>query len=237
MDERPQARGYTVDGDGTVVWVHLDGECVARFGKVAYEVYDLDMPRNLVRFGRETGADEWRGFVDAVRDVHGRFLSDALAPVRLHGDLGVVNDSPLFAIPVSALAERHDPFARDVWGRGRVTREDVAEALAANDLEPCHVDMGMRMHLREGWDARRIAYLVRNPSRHPIEIEIDEDAEVAIRDGYHRLASAIYREAQAIEGTLGGFLGEWHPILDVARPLNRAAEEMLDDGFDAVVSP
>ncbi|MBD8614843.1 MULTISPECIES: hypothetical protein [Pseudomonas] len=108
-------------------------------------------------------------------------------------------------MPVNLSIEHLEKFANpfgepSAWGPS-VTMESVAQALDQRRLIP-----------QPGGDdhAARIAYLVLNPARDPIHIDVGVPSHTApawpILDGNHRLAAAIYRGDSTISSEIGGCL-------------------------------
>lgn len=234
--QRPRRSLMTADSDGICTWVHKDEGCVGRFGKMAYEVHDGSSPPRLVDFGRDVGEEGWTRFVDLVRSIHDFQIPSHAVPNRFHGLCGVETEEPLFLIPLKRLEDSHSPFDIPVWGRGEVTPEDVQAALDAGDLVSEYVDMGIRHLMPPGWDARRIAYLVANPSDHPLFIEVDDIGMVSLEDGFHRLAAAIFRRDEGIVAILGGYVDRWPEAFPGLVPLNDAARNSLQEDLPSPVA-
>lgn len=206
---------YSIDADLTTVWVHRDGECVARFGKVAYEIYDLSEPRRMVAHGRSDAVSNWIVFTEAVLDLHGVSITKAKTPHRFREELGLKpgydSDEPLFLIPVDRLVDHGTPFEYDIWGRDVVTRDKVKACIESGHMEPNFVPMGVRQFVNPDWDSRRIAFLVENPDESPISIEVvNQEGRFEIDDGWHRLAAAVYRGDAEIAVALGGCIEGWN---------------------------
>lgn len=221
-------RTVTSESDRVCVWVHDGGECVARFGKTWFEVYGADRPRRQIAWGSSLTLEGWRTFKDCVLGTFAYALDDALAPVRLHGEMepspGFEPGDQVFLVPVREISDVTDPFLDDVWGRGTIMREDVRRLLEAEDVASDFVEMHVRERLSAEWDARRTAYFVRNPSAFPISIEVvSPEGDFEVDDGYHRLAAAIYRGDGEIAVELGGYVGGWSAAFPGRRPLEARA--------------
>lgn len=214
----------SADGDGSCVWVHSETGILARFGRLAFEIFDADDPFGAPTVVRGSGLEEWLRFREAVELRHGFLIPDEYVPVRFREALGLDED-PVFRLDLARIAEFRDPFVYDIWGRTPLTREDVQEAIDNADFVREYLDMGMRSHVGEKWDARRVAFFVVHPDHPPIGIEVDEDGNFGLDDGYHRLAAAIFRCDRTIDATLGGHVSAWEVHFWDRVPLNRAAEE------------
>jgi hypothetical protein len=112
-------------------------------------------------------------------------------------------------VPLSRISSVYDPFESPPWYDGQgVSRVGVATAICEGRLEsaPYSVD-----RFGPDWTDRRheerIAWLVLNPSKEPIEIEFShpECVSFSVDDGNHRLASAIFRNDPEIAIQLGGY--------------------------------
>jgi hypothetical protein len=215
---------YTVDSDLTSVWVHSDEECVARFGKRAFEVYGRSQPRVLAAFGNATTLQGWLDFSKVILDVHGIPIPPARTPIRFQSELGLEHgydkDEPLFVIPLHRIAAFGNPFTDNIWDRGVVTFEKVKACIEQGHFESDFVPMGTRGRVDRDWDSRRIAYLVENQDDRPISIEIlSLDGRFEIDDGWHRIAAAIYRGDLEIVAGLGGFIDGWEVAFPEGRSL------------------
>jgi len=194
---------YSVDSDLTSVWVHNNGECVARFGKFAFEIYSSSSPRVLAHRGPSKTVADWIDFSKAVGAIHGVEINVQDTPIRFRDELGLNpgynHDAHLFHVPTQRLLKVGDPFESNIWGRGQVTRERVRECIETGQLEPRYVDMAARYHVDADWDNRRIAYLVLNPEDWPILVEVNDlEGNLELTDGWHRLAASAYREDEHI---------------------------------------
>lgn len=235
---------FTSEGDQSTVWVHQNGETVARFGKLGFEIYSPDAPRRLVGHGRCSDADNWLSFKAQVAELYAHEIDEMLTPIRFWDQLGLTpgfeTGQPTFTIALSEIEHLNNPFEQDVWGRGQVTREEVARCIEAGEIASEFVAMGIRDRKPSGWDARRIAYFVLNPSDWPIDIEVTTaDGDFLIEDGFHRLASKIFTRDDVINATLGGYVSGMAKAFPSRVPLSPAAMEMLDvsDDPEAHFSP
>lgn len=216
---------FSVDADLSSVWVHRDGQCVARYGRWAYEIYDASDPSQIVEFGKTDSLWTWIDFKKAVFDAYGVVIEANKTPYRFHKELGLVGgydrDTPTFHIPVGRLVEGCNPLDVDVWGRGVVSRERVRECIENRWFESEYVAMGVRNQVDPDWDNRRIAYLVEYPDDWPMFVEvIGDDGSFEIADGWHRLAAAVYRGDAEIAVALGGYADGWDIAFPERSPLN-----------------
>lgn len=104
-------------------------------------------------------------------------------------------------IPLTALSKHCNPFGRPIWGKA-VSRKDVQDALRTRRLAP---KPGGPDH------AARIAFLVENPARDPLIIDVGVPALRCfpgwlVQDGNHRLAAALFRGDEFIEADVSGEL-------------------------------
>lgn len=228
---------YLVESDLTSVWVQSHGECVARFGKVAYEVFGTSDPRELIHFGRVADVESWVAFKERVLEVHGVTIGDEDTPFRFHKELELKpgydsgDAASTFMIPVASIAELNNPFEADVWGRGRVTRQRVRQCIERGEFAADFVPMGMREMLADSeaddWDCRRIAYFVANPTDWPISIEvISLDGDYRLDDGWHRLAAAIFRNDETICVNLGGYVDGWDCAFPYRTPVGASEPDI-----------
>jgi hypothetical protein len=183
--------------------------------------------------GRSSSVADWQAFREKVRETFGHEIEDVLAPSRFRDELkldsGYEPGEPNFTVRLSAITEFTDPFREDVWGRGRIRRADVRRALESGDLAAGYEEMDRRDGLPPGWDARRVAFFVRNPDRTPVSIEvISDEGNFVVEDGYHRLAAAIYRGDGEIAVALGGYVRGWDAAFPGRSPIGRAAREEMD---------
>jgi len=232
---RPSGPYIVSESDGACVWVHDRGECVARFGKMWYEVFSASEPRRMVAHGSSASVDGWQAFREKVLEVFAHEVENMLAPARFAGELetepGFSPGEPEFVVRVSRIAEFTNPFREDVWGRGRIRRADVRKALEAGDLAADYEEMARRDGLSPGWDVRRVAYFVKNRDRTPVSIEvISDDGDFVVEDGYHRLAAAIYQGDREIAVGLGGYVRGWDAAFPDRKPL---AQEVIDEMAEA----
>lgn len=227
---------FVADGDGSCVWVHSERGTIARFGRVAFEIFDGDDPHAAPVVVRGSGLEQWRRFRDMVATIHGFGIPDEFVPVRFRDELGL-NDAPTFMLDLATIAEFRDPFRFDVWGRTPLTREDVQQAIDERDFVRTYMDMGIRTHVGPKWDARRVAYFVVHPDHAPIGIEVDEEGNFGLDDGYHRLAAAIFRGDATIRATMGGYMAAWDVHFRDRIPVNRAAELSFDESACAGARP
>ncbi|AOG03217.1 hypothetical protein [Bosea sp. RAC05] len=234
---------YSAESDLNAVWVHQNGECVARFGRAAYEVFSAGEPRKMVFHGRPASLENWLAFKAHVEAVHGYPISDELTPHRFHKELGLDAayhcTGSVFRVPLAAVSDLNNPFETDVWGRGQTTKRAVREAIERADFAATHINMGVRHMVPPGWDARRIAYLVEHRDETPISIEVHSlDGSFTIQDGFHRLAAAIYRGDSHIDIELGGYVSGWDQSFPerttIQQPRPRPGEEDLT--LDEVVA-
>jgi len=243
LEHEPREKQLPIDpsiaseSDQTTVWVHQNGETVARYGKVGFEVYSPEEPRRLVGHGRSVDAESWLSFKAKVREIFNHDINDMLTPVRFWDELGLSpgfeTGKPVFSIALREIADLNNPFEQDVWGRGQVTREEVARCIEAGDLASEFVTMGLRDRKPPGWDARRIAYFVVNPSDWPIDIEVTTaEGDFLIEDGFHRLGSKIFTQDQVINATLGGYHSGMAKAFPSRVPLTPEALDMLDASDD-----
>ena len=115
-------------------------------------------------------------------------------------------DADVWFVSVASLKRHVNPLRRSPWqgsaGYGKSLRAAVTRCLNANDLSEQPWDSGDRPAQKHGSDdgyhAKRIAYLVRNPDATPIDIDVGIPSigfvpSHLIMDGNHRAAAAIYR--------------------------------------------
>jgi hypothetical protein len=114
-------------------------------------------------------------------------------------------------IPVRKLQKFCDPFNSQPWGV-RVKRKDVRLALSER-----------RMESKPGTDdhAARIAWLVKNPAKDAIEIDVGCPAlgchsDWMVADGNHRLAAAIYAKQPMISANIDGQIDYAESIFGVS---------------------
>lgn len=205
---------YSIDSDLTSVWVHCGGECVARFGKVAYEVMGDSVPRLIAHRGVSKTVDDWHKFTEFVRAIHGVKIDVKNTPIKFRDELGLGpgydNDESLFRVPIKRLLKVGNPFEQNIWNRDQVTKERVRQYIESGLTEPRFIDMAARFHVDEDWDIRRIAHLVLNPNDWPLLVVVnDVDGDFELVDGWHRLAAAIYREEEDILISLSGIVNGW----------------------------
>lgn len=221
------------ESDQTTVWVHLNGETVARYGKLSFEIFSSEEPRRLINHGRSSTAESWLEFKDRVRHTYDYEIDEILTPVRFLDELGLApgfeTGQPTFVIALREIVHLNDPFEHDIWGRGQVTREDVARCIEEGKLASGFVQMGLRDRQTAGWDAQRIAYFVVHPSDWPIDIEvISADGDFLIEDGCHRLASKVYAHEDVIKATIGGYLTGMAKAFPSRVPISPDAIALLD---------
>jgi hypothetical protein len=221
------------ESDQATVWVHQNGETVARYGKMGFEVYSPEEPRRLMGHGRSIGAESWLSFKAKVREVFSHDIDDMLTPVRFWDELGLTpgfeTGNPTFLIATGQIAHLNNPFEDDIWGRGQVTREEVARCIEAGLFATEFVPMGLRDRKPAGWDAQRIAFFVVHPSDWPIDIEVTSaDGDFQIEDGFHRLGSKIFAREPLTKATLGGYVTGMAKAFPSRVPLSPEAVELVD---------
>lgn len=108
--------------------------------------------------------------------------------------------------------EDFSPFHVYVWGyynteEPAIGSDEVSEAIKTNRLRdtPCEFEDSREEHIQ------RIAYMVENPDRTPIHIDVGVPAlsyspEWLVQDGHHRLAAAFYSGRSWIEAEIDGDL-------------------------------
>ena len=97
-------------------------------------------------------------------------------------------DGP-YLVLTSALKRVLNPFVDDVWATGPLRRSEVARAIRYQDFELRQNSWELRERIDFDdplYDTRRVAYLVVNKSKWPIEIDV-QPGEIRIEDGCHRL--------------------------------------------------
>lgn len=117
------------------------------------------------------------------------------------------------SIPLKRLYELN-PFDFSPWQDGRdVTPQGVQFALKAGRLESTPYSLDKAAFGREPWTTQRheerIAYLVTNRSRVPINLEFssaDDPDNLSCDDGNHRLAAAFFCDDDMIDVAVGGFV-------------------------------
>ena len=221
------------ESDQATVWVHQGGLTVARYGRMSFEVYSPEEPRRLVGHGRSVGAESWLSFKAKVREVFSHDIDDMLTPVRFWDELGLTpgfeTGHPTFSIATDEISHLNNPFEDDIWGRGQVTREEVARCIESGNLAAEFVPMGLRDRKPSGWDAQRIAYFVVHPNDWPIDIEVTTaEGEFQIEDGFHRLAAKIFEQKPVIKATLGGYVSGMAKAFPSRVPLSPEAAELVD---------
>ncbi len=110
-------------------------------------------------------------------------------------------------IPLDRLQE-FVPFLIAPWSEAEgLAMRDVQVAIDGMKFCECsyqasEADWTLEMH------AQRIAWLVKNPSMDPIEVEFPYPDEpwMELRDGWHRLAAAQFSGASAIAVSISGFI-------------------------------
>jgi hypothetical protein len=96
------------------------------------------------------------------------------------------------------LEEVINPYESDVWNMGfPIQQEQVTKAIREQRFEPIPYDgedFDGKDHRNYDHHAR-IAYLVVNPTKHPILVRVNNilGDGVVILDGCHRIAAAFYR--------------------------------------------
>ena len=206
--------GFNTDTDRSTVWIHNQDRLIARFGKNAYEVMSPEAPNQIADFARVESVQSWLDFKAKVASVHGFEIVEGLTPLRFHNELGLsfgyAPEDAIFEVPLSSVTKFINPFRSDLWGRGRVTKQSVKRCIELSEFEPHFVPDGLRLHIRPGWDSRRVAYFVVNKDPWPLSIECTSPCgSWVIHDGCHRLASAIYRRDATILISLGGYVDGW----------------------------
>jgi hypothetical protein len=124
----------------------------------------------------------------------------------------------LLTISVAKLANHFSIFSSaqeptDAWG-DTTTEEVVRECLRLGIFEPKPFSdcsgHGGQFNAAPYCHASRIAYLVKNEARDPIEIDVGAPClgyyDVTLVDGYHRLAAAIVGGKSQIEVNVAGEL-------------------------------
>lgn len=116
-------------------------------------------------------------------------------------------------VPIGNLLEcALNPFDldRSPWSTCAITREDIAEAIAARafiaehtGVDPIDICRTYQIVPRTA-HIRRIAYLVENPAPDPVCVSAAWGM-VRLVDGYHRLAAAMYRNDLFVPVTIDGF--------------------------------
>lgn len=207
-------RQISTDTDRTSVWIHDRGECIARFGRMAFEIMSAEKPRRFLHIEKVSSAQSWIDFREKVQEAHGLEVVDGLTPHRFHKELGLTfgydSNDEIFEISVKVISRFSNPLRHDVWGRGRVTRASIKACVEQNLLAATFVPMGVRGHVGPDWDSQRVAYFVVNPDPWPISIEVTSPCGVwTIDDGFHRLAAAIYRKDASILVGLSGYVDGW----------------------------
>lgn len=99
-----------------------------------------------------------------------------------------------------------------------LTREEIEAAITAGNLNSKHFSDPLT-----GWPRQlhveRVAYLVVHPSDDPVDLDMGtQGSPASLIDGYHRLASAIYRKAPSIKAMLSGDLDYAEEAFDIKIP-------------------
>lgn len=101
-------------------------------------------------------------------------------------------------------------FEASIWPTDQVTVEMVTACLGENSLLSKPYAPSVDSDAWDSWDhARRIAFLIVNPSDDPIEIDVGVPSlgchiEWIIDDGNHRFASAVFRKEKHIAARING---------------------------------
>ena len=144
-------------------------------------------------------------------------------------------EPPFWFVPVAAVARHVNPLRCPPWEDcPAMSRALVARFIATADLEARPWDWGrdavstVTTHMQrrddrdEHYHAKRVAYLVLNPSPVPIDLEIPALGigyypEYPVVDGNHRLAAAIYRRDRWIAIRYGGGMDEFEEMFPFRR--------------------
>ena len=87
-------RTHDIQADGVTVWVHRDGETLARFGKFGIDIHRTIKEQQegagvcLLCSHVMTTAADWVVFVAAVKDVYSIEIGDEYRPTRLEAGVG-----------------------------------------------------------------------------------------------------------------------------------------------------
>jgi hypothetical protein len=124
-----------------------------------------------------------------------------------------------YRILTASLLRFCNPFRDDVWGTGVMRRAEIARCIAEGDIEDRPNEVWTRCKLSDDealrYDARRIAFLVQNPSIKPVELDIGDylpHGPVIIVDGCHRIGAAAYRRDPMIAVDFGGDIDLFHRL-------------------------
>jgi hypothetical protein len=115
-----------------------------------------------------------------------------------------------------------DPFERTVWPdlEGPITREEVALAIAHDDLSLGQVPADQTEVLDRAFHVQRVAWLVINGWNDSISVDVGipcmgYSPDWPILDGNHRFAAAVYRDDESILANVDGQV-DWIAKLSVA---------------------
>ena len=123
----------------------------------------------------------------------------------------------IVAVDTSRIVGLLDPFGGPPWHGSRpFDPAEVREAIAAGDLHPSPIlaldRVGMSRHVA------RIAWLIehwRNDGTDAPQLEVLQDGELVVNDGWHRLCAAAIRGDEQLLVDLSGFIDEAPDLLGV----------------------
>ncbi len=158
----------SAEGDGTSVWIHVAGRCIARFGRYHYEIYGATQPEQMVGTGRCATVENWQAFRDAIGAEYGYDIPADVTPTRFWDALGIRPREGV-SVPLATIQAEYDPLVNPPWSREATDRATIATRIAAADFVADYVPMIDREGITGHWDARRIAYFVVHYEPEPIE--------------------------------------------------------------------